>query len=123
LDQPLSRCDTWAKQSHYAFVLSPSGGGPDCHRTCEALALGCVPIVKKYPFSDLFQDLPIVMVDDWNEVTEPFLRDCHSKLQSREFDYSKIMLNYWKSKIHGSSETKQFLPRMTIEQFRKFTCA
>lgn len=123
LEEPLSRLNTWGKQSRYAFVLSPSGAGPDCHRTWEALALGCVPIVKKYAFSDLFQDLPVLIINDWSEVTESFLRDCQSKLQYQEFDYSKLMLNYWKFKIHRSSEAKQFLPRMTIEQFRKFNCA
>ena len=123
LAEPLARLNTWKEQSRYAFVLSPSGEGPDCHRTWEALALGCVPIIKKNSFVDLFQDLPVVVVDDWSEVTESFLRDCQIKLQSQEFDYSKLMLNYWKSKIHRSSESKEFLPKMTIEQFRKFICA
>ena len=45
-DMYRGREDTWSIQSQYAFVLSPRGGGYDCHRTWEALLLGSIPIVK-----------------------------------------------------------------------------
>ncbi len=54
--------------SNSAFVLSPPGNGADCHRTWEAIYLGAIPIVlKKYwPFTHL--NLPVLVVDDWNEI-------------------------------------------------------
>jgi hypothetical protein len=41
------RITCWTNQSKYAFVISPFGHGMDCHRTWEALILGCIVIVKK----------------------------------------------------------------------------
>jgi len=37
---PWPRRNVWSMMSHFAFVISPPGAGPDCHRTWEALALG-----------------------------------------------------------------------------------
>jgi hypothetical protein len=42
----LERAIELYEKINYAFVASPYGGGPDCHRTWEALILGCIPIVK-----------------------------------------------------------------------------
>jgi hypothetical protein len=52
------------------FVLSPPGNGIDCHRTWEALYLGAIPIVKRkfWPFAHL--DLPVVILDDWDDISE-----------------------------------------------------
>lgn len=52
------------------FVLSPPGNGPDCHRTWESIYLGAVPIVLRsaWPFRDF--ELPVVMVDNWTEISK-----------------------------------------------------
>lgn len=52
------------------FVISPPGNGPDCHRTWEAMYLGAVPIVlrKSWPFSHL--ELPVLIVDRWEQIPE-----------------------------------------------------
>ncbi len=62
------------RQSEYAFVISPHGNGVDCHRTWEALALGCVPIVRTSPLDALYEGLPVLIVSNWCEVTADFLR-------------------------------------------------
>ena len=50
------------------FVLSPPGNGADCHRTWEAIYLGAIPIVlrKFWPFIGL--DLPVIVLDSWEEL-------------------------------------------------------
>lgn len=52
------------------FVISPPGNGADCHRTWEALYLGAVPIVLRtyWPFEHI--DLPVLVVDDWEQVPQ-----------------------------------------------------
>lgn len=42
--EELNRSELWRRHGNYAFVISPPGHGLDCHRTWEALALGCIPI-------------------------------------------------------------------------------
>ncbi len=51
------------------YVLSPPGNGFDCHRTWEAIYLGCIPIVKKafWPFNHL--RLPVLVLEDWSDVS------------------------------------------------------
>ncbi len=88
----------WQRCATHRFVLSPFGMGMDCHRTWEALSLGCVPIVCDAPhFSVMFYGLPVLQVSSWSEVT----RECLDA-----FDYSaantlpeKLLLSYWVSAI------------------------
>lgn len=91
----LPRYTSWARQTKYFFVLSPEGAGPDCHRTWEALILGQVPIIKRSHLSPLFAGLPVIEVENWEEVTNNFLIDSVNKVLSCRYDYSKLFLNYW----------------------------
>lgn len=59
----------------HAFVISPHGRGLDCFRTWEALFVGCIVIVKRSPLDPLYQGLPVVIVDDWREITAGNLAD------------------------------------------------
>ena len=60
----------WKKHKDYAFELSPSGNGLDCHRTYEALILKTIPIVRTNTLDSIYldHDLPVVIVKEWNEV-------------------------------------------------------
>lgn len=50
------------------FVISPPGNGSDCHRTWEAIYLGCVPVVLCGSLSEEFTtNLPIFAVEDWSD--------------------------------------------------------
>jgi hypothetical protein len=83
----------------YKFVLSPPGNGIDCHRTYEAIALGCIPIVKSSPLDPLYEGLPVIIVQDWSEVTRELLE--------KEYPYNmdiyseKMYLQYWIDKINS----------------------
>lgn len=77
------------------FVISPRGNGYDCHRTWEALALGCYPICITSPLDPLFEDLPVVIVNDWSEVTEAFLNQKYEEFQSKSFNWAKVEMPYW----------------------------
>jgi len=56
--------------SRSRFVISPPGNGPDCHRTWEAIYLGAIPIVKRnfWPFRNI--QLPVAVVDRWDQMSE-----------------------------------------------------
>lgn len=119
--ESIARSQAWAKQAQYAFVVSPAGAGTDCHRTWEALVLGCVPIVKRSGITSLFDDLPVIVVQDWSEVTRELLSVKQQEMQTQTFDFSKLLMSYWKSQIIDGdigNEALEFLPRMTLNQFR-----
>jgi hypothetical protein len=98
----LPRVETWTNQSKYSFVLSPMGNGMDCHRTWEALILGCIVIVKKSPLDSLFDKLPVLIVDDWCDISENLLRETIDKFKNIKFDYSRLELKYWVNKIKNN---------------------
>ena len=89
------RINSWEKQSNYAFVLSPHGNGLDCHRTWEAIVLGCIPIVKKSQIDILYDDLPVLIINNWNEITEDLLNSTIIDFKNRNFNFNKITLKYW----------------------------
>lgn len=98
----IPRNETWRKQTEYAFVISPHGNGLDCHRTWEALALGCIPIVKKSPIDELYQGLPVLIVNEWREVTQELLDDTVNKFQKKSFNMEKMKLEYWVNKFKST---------------------
>jgi hypothetical protein len=94
---------TWQRQSAFAFVLSPAGGGLDCHRTWEALILGCIPIVKRWnvPLEKVYLDLPVLIVDNWSDINEELLSNTLERFKTRHFNYDKLKLKYWTDMIYS----------------------
>jgi hypothetical protein len=99
--KPVPRFLTWTSQHEYAFVASPWGNGLDCHRTWEALALGCYPILHSSYLDPMFLDLPILIVTAWSEVTrerlDAFLKDQEGTPKAVP---EKLRLKYWTDKIN-----------------------
>jgi hypothetical protein len=91
---------TWKNAINYTFVLSPTGIGLDCHRTWEALCLGCIPIVCVPEFKTLFKDLPVLIVNNWSEITKELLEKTIKDFKNRSFKYNKLVLKYWVGKIN-----------------------
>jgi hypothetical protein len=111
------RDSTWQRQAECMFVLSPEGAGMDCHRTWEALLLGCIPIIKRNALSGLFADLPAMIVDDWQQVHRETMVDYIRALPDRKFDFSSLFRDYWMRSIH-TGEARPLLHPMTHEEFR-----
>ena len=85
--------------SKFKFVLSPPGAGVDCHRTWELLYLGCIPIVEHSTISELYEDLPILVVDNWDDISNEFLemkyKEIKKNLASRRYKMEKLYADYW----------------------------
>lgn len=96
-----TRLESFQRQMEYAFVISPHGRGLDCHRTWEALVLGCIPIVKSSTNNPLYDGLPVLIVDDWFHVTQQLLTDTIQEYKGREFKYDKLTLKYWIDNIRS----------------------
>ena len=98
-DGMMDRETTWTQMSKYAFIPSPKGAGPDCHRTWESLALGCIPIVKTSPLDPMFEGLPVWIVQSWSDITQESMNDKILEYMKTPLDYSKLQLSYWIKKI------------------------
>jgi hypothetical protein len=85
--------------SHSKFVLSPHGNGLDCCRTWEALYMGCIPIVKTSTLDSLYEGLPVLIVNDWNIITEEFLIEQYETMKQKKYCLERRYVGYWIDKI------------------------
>lgn len=84
------------------FVLSPPGRGWDCYRTYEALAMGAIPIVRRQrPLSDVVEGMPVLLVDDWAEVTPERLAYEYPRIAG---SLTRLTLAYWREQITQAVE-------------------
>jgi hypothetical protein len=106
----IPRLHSWKRQTEYAFVVSPPGEGLDCHRTWEAICLGCIPILISTPLDDLFEGLPVLIVKSWEDITADLLNNTIEEYKTRTFQLEKLELKYWVNeiKLAGSQEMSEF---------------
>lgn len=101
----MPRLDLWTIKGEYAFSISPHGNGLDCHRTWEDLMLGCIVIVKTSSLDPLYKDLPVVIINDWSEVSEDNLTkwlDQYKDAFTNPSYRSKLTNEYWLKKIRSA---------------------
>ena len=100
LSSNTSIANYWRILSKSIFIISPPGNGIDCHRVWEALYLRTVPIVKYHESFSQFKHLPILFIDNWEEVTIDNLRSKLDEFKYREFnDIQELTIDYWKNII------------------------
>ena len=102
----LTLISCWKKHEQYAFELSPSGNGLDCHRTYEAIILNTIPIVRSNTLDPIYKqhDLPVVVVKEWNEVTEENLKIWHEQYKDcfTKDTKDKMKITYWENIIKNN---------------------
>lgn len=81
------------------FTLSPKGLGPDCYRTWEAMLVGSIPVVKRSCLDPMYEGLPVLIVDSWDQVTEEFLKEAYKKMTSKKYDIKRLYATYWTDQI------------------------
>jgi hypothetical protein len=95
----------YKRNRRYPFWLSPRGNGLDCHRTWEALYLDIIPIVWHSTLDPLYENLPVVVIRTWDELSEDILRVklreiATNKLQQPAvYEYEKLRIEYWRAMI------------------------
>tara|TARA_B100002051_G_scaffold48559_1_gene43205 strand:- start:97 stop:993 length:897 start_codon:yes stop_codon:yes gene_type:complete len=80
----------------YKYQISPRGCGVDCFRTWESLYLGCIPIILTDENNNLYEDLPVLIVDSYSDLTEEKLTEHYEKMNSRLFNLDMFKERYWK---------------------------
>jgi hypothetical protein len=92
--------------SKFKFVLSPPGAGIDCHRTWEVLYLGCIPIVESSTINELYEDLPVLVVAKWDDISKEFLERKYEEIKIKrekgEYNMDKLYIQYWLNLIKSN---------------------
>ena len=92
---PKTHQDFLLDLASHQFCLSPRGNGLDTFRTWEALLMGSFPIVKSSVIDTLYENLPIVIINDWAQVTEEFLKTKYTEMLNKNYNYEKLYIPYW----------------------------
>lgn len=103
----------------HQFVLAPPGRGVDTHRLWEVLTVGAYPVVLKSIALEPFQALPILFVDDYNEVTLDFLKANLQQLEEKRSHCFMLEMNYWEQKIKESSILLKQQPFLSFGEWVK----
>ena len=89
--------------SQALFVLSPPGNGIDCHRTWEAVYFGAIRVIKKGMLAEsLYDDLPILAIDEWDEIcslSRVQLEAMYESIIGKSTD--QAYFNYWERLIRN----------------------
>jgi hypothetical protein len=84
------------------FVPSPAGNGLDCHRTWEALYLGCIPVALRSEYCG-DNSWPVMIVDSWDELLSLNLNQLQELYknnvlaQEEVMSFNEVLLNKIKS--------------------------
>lgn len=93
-----SQNDVFHKRAEHLFLASPVGNGIDTLRVFEGLYFDHIVIVRHTSLDELYDNLPVVMVHDWDEITLENLKKWKEKyyplLGSAETRY-KLTTGYW----------------------------
>ena len=100
-NDPLPRTEMWRTRGNYAFVLSPHGMGLDCHRTWEALALSHIVLVPSSSLDSLYAGLPVVTLNDWNEISSSNLKKWLLQFQENSGVHEKLTSSYWIARMRA----------------------
>ena len=95
LKERKDRQKLWEIMTKYRFIICPFSTGIDTHRIYESILLGCVPIVKRSPISYMLTALPVLIIDDWTDLTPTrwnIFKDFHA---FRKFEKDTAKLEYW----------------------------
>ena len=119
--QTLPRTLTWTRMTQFAFVLSPFGNGMDCHRTWEALCLGCIPIVKDSIMNrNLFSSLNVLIVNNWKDITLDLLQETVARFSTKIQKESRVLPSQSNdSPLSSLSSLSPLQLKYWVDQIRK----
>lgn len=81
---------------NHKFVISPLGNGVDCGRNWQALYLGTIPIIPRHTNIEYYEnDLPFLIFDDVNTLTEEFLNKKWEEMSTKKYNLEKATISYW----------------------------
>lgn len=94
----------WVHHANHAFAISPRGNGRDCHRTWEALMLRTIPIVMTSPLDPVYAGFPVVIVEDWREITPEAMARWRQERQDSftAAMFRRLTIDHWAERLRDA---------------------
>jgi hypothetical protein len=92
-----------AELARHRFCVCPRGNGPDTHRFWECQYLDVVPVVRRSPDVEHWQlaGLPVVILDDWSELTRERLEAEQPAVSARRREL--LALSHYRGLVQAAS--------------------
>tara|TARA_R110000765_G_scaffold16522_3_gene46337 strand:- start:723 stop:1598 length:876 start_codon:yes stop_codon:yes gene_type:complete len=88
---------------NHKFIISPLGNGVDCGRNWQAIYLGSIAVIPRHVNIEYYEnDLPILVYDDIESITEEYLHSKWDEINNRKYNLEKATLPYWKERISNA---------------------
>jgi len=84
---------------NHKYVISPLGNGVDCGRNWQALYVGTIPIIPRHLNIEFYQDLPFLVYDDVDELTEEYLLEAYDEIKATKANLEKATVSYWRQQF------------------------
>ena len=84
----------------HLFIACPEGNGIDTHRFWETLYMGRYPVVLHNRVTDAFSDLPILILNKWEDFEKEYLMFLE-RIKNKKFTYKKLTQEYWIDRINN----------------------
>ena len=86
--------------SGFKYSICPRGAGIDTHRIYESIFTNTIPIVNRNELSDLYEKLPVFLINDWEEINFELLNKKYDELYKnllswKEKNKNWIESNFW----------------------------
>jgi len=85
------------KLKSHKYTISPAGNSIDCHRIWESIYMGVIPIIESHKSMEEFYELPILVVDSFEEVSEQLLENKYEEIKSKSIE--KSLLHHYTENI------------------------
>lgn len=124
IDQPNLQLNEYLDEiKNSSFVLCPFGNGFDTHRLWETLYAGSIPIVLNHISYQTTDELPVLVVDDYKQLTEEYLKNTLREFSKVDYNLDKLNIDYWIKDINSiknnSSEVSTlFLSELSFQKIK-----
>lgn len=97
----------WQTASEYRFMLAPWSHVHDSAKILEALIVKTIPIIMAGTYTQAYEGLPVVVVQDLNEINPKNLQHWWQSLSPQFEDCSFVHADYWWHKIEQALPVKK----------------
>ena len=93
----------------YKFCVCCNGRGIDTHRFYEAIHRGAIPIVLTSHYDSFYSDLPVLIVNSWDEIDIKMLEKKYLEIrelvktnkEKKKYNFDKLFPKYWFERIYS----------------------
>jgi len=92
--------DNLLETHKHKFTLEAFGRCFDGFRVWEAILVGTIPVVFSSPLNELYENLPVLVINSFEQINEAFLNEQFEILVNKNnYNFEKLYIKYWENII------------------------